>query len=261
MGNPSPADTHPLHGEIPNARFQTAELLVGRDAEMAFMALTGAYRHSVAFGASYEARPVVRIGDGSSRIGIELAVKNLRQVPLELMYLAHINFRPVDGARLIDAVPDDRTYMRVRETLPVGAPSEPQKRLLADVKADLSLHRQVGRTPRIDPELVIFMKYAPGPDGWAHSLQLLPDGTADFVSHRPDELPFVTRWTTRNGDQEASGFVLPATAEADGYIAEKAKGNVRLVPPGGSFYCRFLCGSLSVEETAAMKKAIEAQRS
>ena len=63
-------------------------------------------------------------------------------------------------------------------------------------------------------------------DGWGHAMQLLPDGTADFISHRPEELPGGVRWMTRNADQDALGLFLPGTAEADGYTAEKAKGNV-----------------------------------
>ena len=98
MGNPGATDTHPLHGELPNAPFRDAQLIVGRDADGAFMALTGTYRHTVAFSHNYVATPVVRLTAGSSRIRLDLSVRNLRHTPMELMYLAHVNFRPVDGA-------------------------------------------------------------------------------------------------------------------------------------------------------------------
>ena len=94
-------------------------------------------------------------------------------------------------------------------------------------------------------------------DGWAHAAQILPDGTADFVSHRPEELDHAVRWMTRNGDQEALGVVLPATAEADGYTAEKAKGNLRILPPGGVFSCRLQLGALDAGETARLRRKIE----
>ena len=68
----------------------------------------------------------------------------------------------------------------------------------------------------------------PDADGWGHAMQLLPDGTADYISHRLDELPSGVRWMTRNADQDALGLFLPGTAEADGYLAEKAKGNVKV---------------------------------
>ena len=50
---------------------------------------------------------------------------------------------------------------------------------------------------------------------------------------------------------------LPATAEADGYTAEKAKGNIRLVPPGGVFSCRLQFGALDAGEAEQLRKKIE----
>lgn len=37
-----------------------------------------------------------------------------------------------------------------------------------------------------------------------------------------------------SADDDAFGFALPATAEADGFTAESAKGNVRQYEPGAS---------------------------
>ena len=41
MGGPGPGDTHPLHGELPNARFQSARLLAGSDGQGSYLALAG----------------------------------------------------------------------------------------------------------------------------------------------------------------------------------------------------------------------------
>src|SRR5262249_45909588 len=92
---------------------------------------------------------------------------------------------------------------------------------------------------------------------WAHSLQLHPDGAADFVSHRPDQLDHGLRWIARNIDQDALGLLLPATAEADGYTAEKAKGNLRLLPPQGEFRCDLEFGALQPAEAEQMRRHIE----
>jgi hypothetical protein len=51
MGNPGPMDTHPLHGELPNARYQQAALVAGTDADGPFMALT------FVFGAALPVQP------------------------------------------------------------------------------------------------------------------------------------------------------------------------------------------------------------
>jgi hypothetical protein len=61
----------------------------------------------------------------------------------------------------------------------------------------------------------------------------------------------------RNGDEEALGLVLPATAEADGYTAELAKGNVRLLDPGQDFTATYAFGALSSGEVAAMQQQIK----
>ena len=92
--------------------------------------------------------------------------------------------------------------------------------------------------------------------GFAHSMQLLPDGSADFVSHRPAELGHGVRWLSRSGDQDALGLMLPATADPNGYTAEKAKGHVRVVPPLGEFHCALEFGALDRQETKDMRRKI-----
>lgn len=258
MGNPGAGDTHPLHGELPNAPF-TARLVVGEEGGRSFMTLTGEYQHTVAFAHNYVAVPTVTLRSGDSHVRAGLVVRNLMRKPMELMYLAHINFRPVDGAVVVDAVPDDLGNINVRTALPANfTPTEDHKRLLAEVLADPAVHRAVGRG--IDPELVMTLTYPADASGWAETMQLHPDGTADFVRHRPDELPKGVRWTTRTGDQDAIGIVLPATAEPDGYTAEKAKGNVLLLAPGEDWRCTMEFGALDADEAAAMQKRIEAVR-
>jgi hypothetical protein len=65
------------------------------------------------------------------------------------------------------------------------------------------------------------------------------------------------RWICRTPDQDALGMVLPATAEPEGYSAEKAKGHIKVIPAGGSYACDMEAGVLTVEETAAMVRQIE----
>jgi hypothetical protein len=257
MGNPGEGDTHPLHGELPNARFDTAQLVVGDENGRPFMALTGSWRYAMAFATNYMATPKIALRGGDSFVHVELGIRNLMRKPMELMYLAHVNFRPIDGATIIDAVPDDLEHINVRTALPSNfTPTEAHKRLLADVLADPAVHRKVGY--RVDPELVMTLSYPADARGWAETMQRHPDGTADFVRHRPGELPKGVRWTTRTGDQEALGFVLPATAEPDGYTAEKAKGNVLMLAPGAEWSCSFDCGVLDADAAQALAARIVA---
>jgi len=66
--------------------------------------------------------------------------------------------------------------------------------------------------------------------------------------YRPDQLDKGVRWISRAADQEALGMVLPATAEPEGYLAEKAKGNVKVLPAQGAFHCDMEIGALSPAE-------------
>jgi len=256
-----PEDTHPPHGELPNARYQEAELVVGADDGGPFMELAGRFRFAVAFAHHYVAAPSVRLGAEATRIAVTMRVTNLKHAPMELMYLAHVNFRPVDGAKLLDTVPDDPRHMRVRAALPPGFVASPEYlALVEEMRTAPEAHRFIDPALRIDPELVFSMDCRADADGFAHAMQVHPDGSADFVSHRPDQLDHALRWIARNGDQEALGLMLPATAEADGYKAAKARGSLRLLPPGGTFSCTVTFGALARDEAGRMAEHIAAVR-
>ena len=94
--------------------------------------------------------------------------------------------------------------------------------------------------------------------GWAHSMQVHPDGNADYVSHRPSQLDKTVRWIARPGDQDACGFAMPATAEPEGYTAEKAKGNIRILPGGGQFRADFTIGTLDAGAARQVEQKINA---
>ena len=88
-------------------------------------------------------------------------------------------------------------------------------------------------------------------------MQVHPDGYADYVSHRPGQLPRATRWLSRTPDQDAVAIVEPGTAEPEGYLAEKAKGNLYILEPKGIFTADLLVGSLEAAEAARMEKKID----
>jgi hypothetical protein len=88
-------------------------------------------------------------------------------------------------------------------------------------------------------------------------LQLHPDGSADFINHRPAGLEPGVRWICRTADQDALGIVLPATTEPDGYLAEKAKGNLKVLSPGREFYCHLEAGTLTPAEAKQLIDRID----
>jgi hypothetical protein len=52
-------------------------------------------------------------------------------------------------------------------------------------------------------------------------------------------------------------MVLPSTAEPEGYAAEKAKGNVKLLGAGETFHCAMIAGVLTVDEARTMEGKID----
>ena len=66
------------------------------------------------------------------------------------------------------------------------------------------------------------------------------------------------RWICRTPDQDALGLALPATAEPEGYHAEKEKGNIVVLPGGETFHIDLKMGALAPEETAQLEAKIDA---
>jgi Domain of unknown function (DUF4432) len=251
MGNPGPQDNHPVHGELPNAAYQTAELTIGEN----YVELSGTYRHTIAFSHNYYVEPRLRIYADHGRMEMDFKIHNLKADAMDVMYLAHVNFRPQDGARIVDTVPDVAKYFNIRDRIPeFFGPKPDHATMVKSLKKNPALHRIFMSDVAIDPELVMGLTFKCDSEGYAHSMQILEDGTADFISHRPRELQRGVRWITRTANQDALGLYLPGTAEADGYLAEKAKGNMVSIAAGENFHCAYHFGALTQAEAALQQK-------
>jgi hypothetical protein len=259
MGVPTAEDTHPLHGELPNAPFQQAWVVVGEDDRGQYIGLGGEYRHTVAFRHNYLAHSLVKLYAGESRCTIDLTVTNLKATPMEFMYLAHINFRPVDHGKLIYSAPADPAHVQLRKSIPSHVKTIPGYReFMAELEQEPDKHHVLKPGLAFDPEIVFTITYLADADGWAHTLQVHPDGSADYVAHRPDQLDKGVRWICRTPDQDAIGIILPATAGAEGYTTEKAKGNIKVIPAGGSYTCNMEAGVMDAAAARQMAAQIEA---
>lgn len=256
MGAPGPEDSHPLHGELHNAPYQSACLVFGTDEKGEYLGLTGSYRHTIAFNYNYLAEPLVKLYAESSIFHVSMTIRNMKKSPMPFMFLEHVNFRPVDNGRLVQSVIIDAENMRVRANIPSFmevAPGyrefvqllqkQPQKHLVFD--PDLVY----------DPEMVLFMNYLADENGWAHTMQIHPDGSADLLRHRPEQLDHGVRWICRTADQDALGME-PCTAEVEGFNAEKAKGNVRTLLGGETFISELEVGILSPDESLRAEQQI-----
>ncbi len=257
MGVPVAAagDTHPLHGELPNAAYDQAWLLAGEDERGPYLALAGEYRHTVAFSYNYVAEPEVRLYAGATTFPISISIHNLKRTPMELMYLAHVNFRPVDNGRLVYSAPCTPEHVRVRTSIPSHVhPLPGYAEFLAELAVHPERHNVLAPGLAFDPEVVLFIDYLADAAGWAHSMQIHPDGSADLISHKLAQLDHGVRWICRTPDQDAIGMCLPGTAEPEGYHAELAKGNIKTLGAGEAVRFEMVAGYLppaAAEEMAA----------
>jgi hypothetical protein len=258
MGVPAAGDTHALHGELPNAPYQKAWIVFGSDERGDYIGLGGEYRHTVAFNHNYVAHPLVKLYAGEQRCIIALTVTNLKHTPMEFMYLAHVNFRPVDNGRLVYSAPATPDHVRVRKSIPSHVrPGPGYREFMQALEQHPERHHLLAPDLAFDPEIVFTIDYVADIAGWAHSMQVHPDGRADYICHKPAQLDKGVRWICRTVDQDALGIVLPATAEPEGYTAEKAKGNIKTIPAGGSYTCEMEAGVLGADEAAIMAGHID----
>lgn len=256
MGDPTPQDNHSLHGELPNAFYQKAYLILGEDEKGAYIGLGGQYQHTVAFACNYVAEPLVRLYAGSSSLSISMTITNLKNSEMEFMYLTHVNFKPVDDGRLVYSAIPTPEHVRVRKALPGLQASEGYIDFIEDLARNPEKHHRLSPGLMFDPEVVFFIDYLADEEGWAHTLQVHPDGSSDYLRYRPHQLEKCVRWISRTFDQDALGMALPATAESEGYLTEKTKGNVKVLAPKDKFFCELEIGVLNPGETKNMEKKI-----
>ncbi len=255
MGAPGPQDRHPLHGELPNAPFQTS--FIECDEAAKTLRIGGAYHYTVAFTVNYRATSTYTLQESETLFDARLNVENLMQIPMDLMYLAHANFRPVDGGELIYTAKKTPETVRVRQSIPGHITPKPSYREFIDALAkDPSLHHVLKPGQGYDPEIVFYIDMETDKEGYAHALLKRPDGVADYIRYKPAEARRCVRWISRTGDQDAIGMGFPATAEPEGYTTEKAKGNMVSVAPHGTWSVAMRLGSLSKTEAEALIKTI-----
>ncbi len=249
IGSPGSQDRHALHGELPNAPYQHAWLVVGDDEVGSYIGVSGSFEHIEAFNSHYRFTPLVKLYQGSTLLRAQVTLENLNQTPLEYMYLAHINLRPVDYGRLVYTARVNPANVRVRVDLPPSFQAKPGYReFVQKLSKYPELHHELKPGMPYDPEVVLYIDFMADDQGWASSLQVHPDGNADIVRHKPEQLSHGVRWICRTANQEALGFE-PATAEVEGYTAEKIKGNVRVLAAGDVFRAEYQVGALTAEET------------
>ncbi len=256
MGSPGPEDTHPLHGELKKKNVQRMRVFRPGQNHGRFIGVGGEYNHAMAFGIHYSAQPYVRLYEDETLMHISMRVRNLNKTPMEYMYLAHINFLPVDQGRFVYSADPAKGQVRVRENLPPSMSPSPE--LVAYVKELIDhpeKHHVLDPKLPYDPEIVFLIDYQADAQGWAHALHVHPDGSADYVSHKPAQLDTGIRWICRTPNQEALGMEA-GTAGPEGYTAEKKKGKVKVLAPDAEFLCEYKAGLVDAGQVPGIEKKI-----
>lgn len=245
MGNPTERDTHPPHGELPIAQYKDAFVIAGEDEKGKYISLSGVYTHKRAYEINYEFSPECRLYENASTVDIVIKFKNNKDLPLEYFYLCHINYRPIDGAKLIYTA--KHKNITAHREVPDGYPGgEKTNEYIDRLEKDMSVMDTIDRASQsYAPEIVFTCKYDADENGEAHTMQILPDGYSCYVKHRPEELPFGIRWISRTEDEDALGMILPSTAEHKGYLYCKEKGYERYLKKGESVTYHITTGILS----------------
>jgi hypothetical protein len=235
MGNPGPEDDHPLHGEMPCAPMDGAWLEVGEDEEGPLLRLVSEREYIKGFGDRYIARPSVTVRPDRALIDIAMAVENRAGRAMDLMYMCHVNFALPEGGRIVQPAAFTGENMVVRTAVPSHVPANPEYlALIAAIAHDPSILETLDDPDRFDPEQVCYIRnLRTDARGVAHFLLRRREGDGFAIGYRPTDFPHTVRWILCNADQQVAGFALPSTCEPEGYTAEKRKGNVQSLPPGG----------------------------
>lgn len=248
LGAPGPDDHHPLHGELPNAPFQIAWLVF--DEAAGRVTIGGSYHHTIAFTTNYLATTEIVMAAESALLDVSVSVENLKKTPMDLMYLAHANFRPVDNGELHYSARITPGTVRVRKSIPSHISPKPGYAEFLEVLAeDPGQHHVLKPELAFDPEVVFSIDMLSGPDGLAHAIQKRPDGTSDYISYPPAQAPICMRWVCRTPDQDGIGVAFPSTSEVEGHAAEKAKGQVVELGGGKTWRIDMRMGHLTKAET------------
>lgn len=258
MGNPTAADTHPGHGELPLAKYGSAWIETGADKEGAWISVGGVYAHRRCFEANYRFCPELRLRAGATSIEVDVSFTNLKDLPLEYYYLCHVNHRPVNGSKLLYTADPKKAI--INSEVPDGYRkdwADATSAWLDEFGRNPACGDQIGaKGESYRPEIVNCFMHYPAKDGWAYTMQLEPDGGAIYVKHDPKQLPYGTRWIARTDDEDALGMCLPATSEHKGRLYCQAHRQQRILKTGKTVRYHIETGLLDKKAASAMKRLI-----
>lgn len=153
MGCPGPGDDHPLHGELPGARYNDACIVFGENEKGPYLGLTGCHKYVKAFGDKYRAIPKVLLYADSSLLDVSMTIGNLSAYGMDLMYMCHVNFSPADNGRIVQAAEWNTRDMTIRSSIPAHVKPTPEyMRFLGDLTKNPGVTETLKSEDEYDPE-------------------------------------------------------------------------------------------------------------
>ena len=226
-GCPAPEDDHPLHGEMPCARMESAWLVLEADT----LSLEGECEYVKGFGHHYLAAPAVRLNADRSRLKIEMTVTNLAGAPMPLQYMCHLNSGWIAEGRFRQSIPAEA--FQLRRTLPAHLRPTPAWRDYTEQLAvDPQALQQLDQPQLCDPEIVFFADDLPQ---YGEEVQFelhAPEGYALMTRFSTAQFPHATRWLLHNADQQVAAYILPATCRPEGFLAAQQAGTLITLASG-----------------------------
>jgi hypothetical protein len=260
LGCPAEGEDYPLHGELPFACYQEVYTGVGADKKGEYLAVGGTYIYKNSQEYNYAYTPELRLYRNRTTAEMHIVIENRRTAnPLSYMFMCHINWLAVEGSRLVYSVPRDKKHITVYPTILESSDERAMaikaygEKLAADPFAGDILD---SKTQSYDPEMCINYTYKADEQGWAHAMQVLPEGDACYVGFRAAELPYALRWICRTGDEDGIGIALPSTGNHLGTRHQKEHGLFNTIAPKGEGSLRFNFGYLSREEAEKIEQKI-----
>ena len=259
-GCPGPDDTHPLHGEMACAAMDRCVVQIGRDGEGDFVRVASRRLFLRGFGNRYLAEASVTLRPEATLFDNGMTVSNTGGLPMDLMYMCHVNFDFVAGGRIVQPAPFTAETVRVRSVVPAHVPSSAEHAArIAALARDPSSTECLDPGDGYDPEQVFYLHgLRPGEGGQTHLMLRRPAGDAFALSFSQAQFPHVVRWLMVNADQQVAAFALPSTCEPEGYLAERRKGNVASVAPGETRVFSVRIGYLDATSATARQAQIAA---
>jgi hypothetical protein len=230
-----------LHGRIANLPASAVEVSVSLDPPHE-LSVTGEVEEAALFFPQLRLRTTYTTIPGSNRLVISDTVSNRGARPVDMQMLYHANF----GPPFLEA--GSRLHVPIREM----APLTPRAAEAID-----AWDTYAPPTPGFREHVYVFDPVA---DSRGQTLALLVGKAADravCLRYPTASLPCFTVWKNTMALEE--GYVTglePATNYPNFRTFERKQGRVRLLPPGGSWSCRW---SIEVADTASAVVALKAE--